>query len=108
MELTRDSVERKPSTQLLKKLIRLYLTPSLEHVVLEECHPKGNVAVTEATVDLLFTSCPLIESVTLVNCDMRKVSEITALQRNLLIRIPSGLAVLSFVERLSSFRGDFL
>ena len=27
---------------------------------------------------------------------------------NLLLRTPSGLAVLSFVKRLSSFRGDFL
>ena len=29
-------------------------------------------------------------------------------QWNLLIRTPSGPVVLSFVERLSSFRGDFL
>ena len=33
---------------------------------------------------------------------------VQTLQWNLLIRIPLGPAVLSFVERLSSFRGDFL
>ena len=31
-----------------------------------------------------------------------------ALQWNLLLRTPLGPAVLSFAERLSSFRGDFL
>ena len=30
------------------------------------------------------------------------------LQWNLLVRTPSGPGILSFVERLSSFRGDFL
>ena len=33
---------------------------------------------------------------------------ICTIQWNLLIRTPSGPAVLSSVERLSSFRGDFL
>lgn len=76
VELTRESVGRKMSSQMLKKLIRLYLTPSLHYVVLEESNLRGNAAITEATVDLLFNSCPHIQSIMLLNCDLRKVSRV--------------------------------
>lgn len=73
VELTRESIGKKVSSQTLKKLIRLYLGPSLCAVSLEETNLKGNATVTEALVDLLFSCCPNIESVTLLNCDLRKV-----------------------------------
>lgn len=74
VELTRDSISRRMNSQGLKRLIRLYLGPPLRSVVLEETSRVGNVVITEALVDLLFSSCPHIQSVTLLNCDLRKVS----------------------------------
>lgn len=75
VELTHNSIGRKVNSLTLKRLIRLYLPPSLSRVVLEEVNLKGNLTITEALIDLLFGNCPKIDSITLINCDLRKVCE---------------------------------
>ena len=58
---------------MMKKLVRGYVSPCTLSVVVEEGNLKGNAAVTPALIDLIFTSAPKLESVTLINSDLRKV-----------------------------------
>ena len=73
VELTLQSLGRKLNSQTLKKIIRLHLAPCVRSVVLEETNVRGNAVITEALLDLLFSSCPKIETITLLHCDLRKV-----------------------------------
>ena len=74
VELTRESMRRKLNSLTLKRVVRSHLPPSLRRVVLEETNLRGNPVITEALLELLFSCCPRIESITLLNCDIKKVS----------------------------------
>ena len=73
VELTRNSMGRKVDSLTLKRIIRNHLPTSLHRIVLEETNLKGNAVITEALLELLFSRCPRIESITLLRCDMKKV-----------------------------------
>lgn len=73
--LTRESMGKKLNSLTLKRVIRSHLPASLRGIVLEETTLRGNAVITAALMDLLFNCCPKIESITLINCDMRKVCE---------------------------------
>ena len=75
VELTQESIGKRVDSQKLKKLIRERLSSSVTRVVVEETFPKkGNLAVTEALLDLLFNTCPKIRTIVLMRCDFTKVS----------------------------------
>ena len=74
VELTRESMGgKKLSALALKRIVRSHLKPCLRRVVLEETNLKGNAVVTDALLELLFSCCPRVQSITLLNCDTRKV-----------------------------------
>lgn len=73
VELTYDSMKKKMDSQSMKKLIRLYFPKTVRRVVIEESRYKGNMTITESFIDLLFTLCPGIKAVSLINCDLKKV-----------------------------------
>ncbi len=72
VEITQKSLGRRIDIVKLKKFIKVRLPFTLTRVVIEEMFPK-KPTLTEATLDLLFNTCPNIKTIVVIRGDFSKV-----------------------------------